>query len=214
MRERIAASYHWRWLARAFRGMFTTWGGFGSVVFALGVPLVVAWWQRVTWDEIGPFVVVTGLFLAAAFFLQLILAPRQMERELAAEVGLARVAAAPLDVIRLLDKHIENGRPVMRHLVTMRRAKPMPEDAEFLAASYATRDWMNEALSLVTDHCISRKQDFMPVWRSVPSVVRYGRVNDVTAASLARRGVAEGWIRDGSAVLRGCIELMEKRIGG
>jgi len=230
MRE--SPSYRTRWWAAARRGAGTRLRWPWGPATAIGVLLLSA--AFTLWVDardglvdadsaVTAFVGALGgvsLWFLLVVTYSAIRAPTEIAAEDAESIRMlheqiaSQAAPTILDVIRLFDKHIESGRPMARTLAAMKRAKPPPDEAEWVAASYAARDWMNESLALVTNHCISRKQAFGPIWRSVPSVVRYQRTDDDIAAALARRGTAEKWIRDGSAVLLGCIELKEKQLGG
>lgn len=121
----------------------------------------------------------------------------------------------PEDKIVLFDAHIDLGRPIGRRLVELRRAmRTEPSsDQEWADALFAARNWLKGGMALVGEHCISRRQDFLTVWRAVPSSLR--DVDDVIQASgYARRRLAEPWVKDGSAVLRQCIALFESQIRG
>lgn len=217
MRERITGSYHGRWFGRSLRGMFTTWGGVGSVVFAVGIPLVVAWWQGVPSDEIGPFVVVTALFLMGAFLLQLLLAPRQMEREqiATAESRLAAVTvetsprgSAP-DAIGRINAHLDQSRTIKTRLRRMPRDAP---DEEWTPALRECVDWVSGVGSLVNELCVGKHHDYVTLRRSIPTTIRNAGRNEDGSPWVNGRGARwDVWISNGTTILLACIERIENR---
>jgi hypothetical protein len=120
----------------------------------------------------------------------------------------------PEEVIRLFVAHLDKGVPPAHRLTALRRMTPPPSDAEWAEALYALRDWVFEARSLIDAYCVSRLPEFRPVWKSVPVPLRYSRRDDDKAAAFARRRGADKWYSSGSVVLRGCIGLLEGRLGG
>jgi len=140
-------------------------------------------------------------------------APAQMDHEIRAELERQPPAQAAEDLIRVFDAHIDKGRPLGRNLAALVRASrnaPQGSDPEIAEALYAVRDWIREGLDLVKEHCISRRQDYLPVWRAIPSALRQG--NDIIPASdYAKRGAANQWVTKGTDALRQCIALLESR---
>lgn len=103
-------------------------------------------------------------------------APAEMDGALRETLG--RTTAAPTldDVIRLFDQHIDKGRPLGRRLIAVVDTGPArrASDEDIARALYAIRDWLKDGLELVSAHCISRRQDYLVVWRAVPTTLRKG----------------------------------------
>jgi hypothetical protein len=196
--------------------MFTTWGGRGSVVFAIGVPIVVAMARAVSWDQVGPYLITMGAFLLAAFILQALLVPRQLEREQRATYeatidGLQRQLAmhSPNEVIKRINGHLYEGRVLGNRLRSATRGST---DEEWTVALRDCVDWVYKLGELVNESCIGKADDYVALRRSIPPAIRNaGREPDGSPLVTERNQAWRQWISTGSDVLRDCIVRIEAR---
>ena len=216
MRESLWRSYHMRWLRRAVRDLFTTLGGIGSLVFSIGIPLVVAWVQGVTWDDVGPFVLVTLVFLGVAFLLQLILAPRHIEQEIVTEdrstiesLRAQLQERAPKEVIRKIHRHIDTLGPVdsgLRYDLSIFNAPASDVDA-WVPLWRQAIDWLTTAEQILDDEC----PDSLTAYRRmVKPNIRTGEA--MRAAIAAGPREPYGWIQQTVMILEDqCIPRIAGR---
>jgi hypothetical protein len=166
---------------------------------------------------------VTAVFLAAAFVLQLILAPRQMEQdatqayeariaELSDALANAQAATAPSDAIRRINAHLDEGRNIVAKVRRVPRDAPDEEWTPYLKECV---DWLRVVGELVNELCLGKSHEFGNLWRTVPTVIRNaGRNPDGSPWVSGRAARWREWIAGGTALLLGCIERVEGRSSG
>lgn len=216
VREGTAARIRWPWGAATSLAVPVLSGATGFALAALGN-------QSVDLDAVGIAILsaVFGLVIwyGVVAVVSMILAPSELAaadadviRELEERVGQSD-PLTPREIITLLDAHIDKGRPIARRLASQRRTTAPPAlEADLAEAVYLARDWVRDGLALVAEHCIGRRQDFLPIWRSVPSDIRNGYEIPIAAAYARRRG-GDLWVKQGTVVLRDCIAWLESRMG-
>jgi hypothetical protein len=235
--DRIRSSYHGRWFFGAVgRAPFVA-GGPWALVVAIAVGGVVAFLAAPT----GPDAVTVGIealfrgliatlaVLGALVIVQLVLTPRRMEQENEAthlsklsgienerDAALRSVEEMrrPLETIRLFNAHIETGRPLGRRMVGVRRPPNQAQmtDDEYVSGLIEIRDWLRSGLDLVERHSPGRRQEYLVVWRSVPTAIRNMKGDE--AESVPRRHDASVWVSRASDVLRDCIRWLELQARG